>query len=110
MNQLEKHSYLESEIFETPNKLLVTSITYNNGLVSKMFTGIPKGIDPIEIENSLKDSLSTQKNVSSSQSSLYVKGKKGLEMFSQSAKVEYNSENRLLPSGCHLFLTNFGMS
>ncbi|MEC4003972.1 hypothetical protein OX283_004835 [Flavobacterium sp. SUN052] len=108
MSNLTTNNGLESAIFEMPNKVLVTTITYQNGLTSKMITGIPRGINSMEIEMSLKNSLSTQKNVLASQSTLFVKGDNGLEVFYESAKVEYNNENRLHPISCEAFFTSFG--
>lgn len=101
---------LESQIFEMPNKVLVTEITYNNGLLSRMVTGIPKGINTFEIELALKNSLSSQMNVLASQSTLFVKGENGLEKEFECERVFYNIENRAKPKSCECFYPTFGMA
>ena len=93
--------------FLMPTKILVTVITFQNGLQSKMITGIPKGVNFEEIQMSLKDSLSTQKNIASSQSTLVMKDNDTLKEVIIYDTVKYSDSNRL-KALCPEFNTSFG--
>ncbi|MFB9062983.1 hypothetical protein [Flavobacterium branchiarum] len=107
-NQVIKPEELSQYLFVMPNKVLVTEVTFLNGLKSKIVTGIPPGINWNEIYQGVKMSLSTQKNVASMESTLFEKEEGVLEASTFYSKIDYNQSNRLTGIYASEFFTKIG--
>lgn len=108
MANLTHNSELINDLFVMPNKLLVTEITYLNGTVSKMVTGIPKGVNYEEMNLSINNTLKLHNNIKSSKSTLLIKENEKLEVFCEYSEIQYTNEPRSLEFRTGFFNLTYG--